>query len=63
MSSDQFSLFGFDLDLIGFDCAREVERDAPWRCPFVPGCGGVPGKDCPLMQRRAQIGRAPDRQQ
>jgi hypothetical protein len=56
-------LNGFELDLVGLDCAGEIERDEPWECPFKPGCGKAPGKDCPLMRRRAQIAHAPERRQ
>jgi hypothetical protein len=46
-------LDGFDLELVGFPCDQEIERDQKWECPFkpAPGCGHVPGPDCPLMQR------------
>jgi len=47
-------LHGFDLDLIGFDCSRELGHDDLWRCPFQPGCGKAPGPECPLMQQWAR---------
>jgi hypothetical protein len=61
-------LLGFDIDLVGFDCARELggefgERPRFWRCPFDPGCGSSHPKECPLMKRLAQIARAPRRRQ
>lgn len=63
-------LDGFDLDLVGFDCAgeRELEqwgKPEPLRCPFKPGCGAgaVEGVTCPLMARLVQILRAPRRWQ
>jgi hypothetical protein len=56
-------LNGFEFDLVGLDCAGEIELGEPWECPFKPGCGHAPGKDCPLMQRRAQIARAPEQRQ
>jgi len=56
-------LNGFDLDLTGFDCAGEMDRDAPPRCPFRPGCGKAPGPECPLMQRLACISSPPRRWQ
>ena len=63
---------GFDLDLVGFDCNRELTADLvdvpreqwpPWRCPFDPGCGAVTWRQCPLMARHAMISRAPARVQ
>jgi hypothetical protein len=72
---DHDAIEGFDLDLVGFDCARERlgelqtawlcgERpDETWRCPFDPGCGAKSQKDCPAMQRRAQVLPAPERRQ
>jgi hypothetical protein len=66
---DDFSsgpLDGFDLDLVGLDCAQVYERDefpVPWRCPFMPGCGATALKDCPLARQRAGILPAPSRRQ
>jgi hypothetical protein len=61
-SVDQFlnELQDFDLDLVGFHCAGELEPDElVWRCPFNPGCGATKHDDCPLMKRLAQISRMP----
>lgn len=65
-----FALDGFDIDLVGFDCAGERELEtwdklAPFRCPFKPGCGAgiVEGVTCPLMARLARIARAPKKWQ
>ena len=53
---------GFDLDLVGFDCAGEIEPGAPWECPFRPGCG-LAVKDCPLKAQMLRVLRAPGRVQ
>jgi hypothetical protein len=55
-------LEGFDLDLVGFHCAGEIEG-LRWRCPFQPGCGANMPDDCPLMKRLARISRAARRWQ
>ena len=47
-------LAGFDPEIVGFDCAGNVEA-GDWQCPFIPGCGQVPGPQCELMQLRAGI--------
>jgi hypothetical protein len=72
---DRDAIAGFDIDLVGFDCHRELmgelhnawlsgERpDESWHCPFDPGCGATNAKDCPLMQRLAQVSPAPERPQ
>ena len=66
-SDEQYcELEGFELDLVGFDCAGELEwGERVWRCPFqpAPGCGAVTAKDCPLMKRLALMSRAPRRRQ
>ena len=56
-------LAGFDLGLVGYDCANEIELDTPWSCPFSPGCGAKRLADCPLAKQRAAIFRAPTRAQ
>jgi hypothetical protein len=65
-------LRGFDLDLVVFDCHRELtaelidtppEERPPWRCPFDPGCGATTWRRCPLMARQALITRAPEKVQ
>lgn len=56
-------LEGFDLDLVGFDCAAELGWATRWRCPFDPGCGSNHPSECPLMKRLAQVARAPRRRQ
>ena len=54
----------FDLDLVGFDCCREIDpRDGPWACPFQPGCGAKRPSDCPGTKQRVQILSAPKRAQ
>jgi hypothetical protein len=53
-SSFGFDMRGFDLDLVGFNCAAALEPGEP-RCPFTPGCGKIPGPECELMQQRARI--------
>ena len=61
-----WDLDDFDLDLVGFDCAGDIEwweLKEPWRCRFRPGCGATNGADCPLMRQRAQVLRAPKRPQ
>jgi len=57
------ALAGFDLGLVGYDCANEIEPDTPWSCPFSPGCGAKRPADCPLAKQRAPIFRAPIRAQ
>lgn len=63
-------LDGFDLDVVGFDCADELRdewNEAPdkfkWHCPFKPGCGARLARECPLMKRRKLILMAPDAKQ
>lgn len=56
-------LRGFDLDLVGFDCAAELDFTEAPRCPFKPGCGKTPGPECPLMRQLATIIRPPPRWQ
>ena len=53
--SCEMLLNGFDIDLVGLECAKEIEHDQPWVCPFTPGCGGVPGPECPLTKRAMMI--------
>jgi hypothetical protein len=55
-------LDGFDVELVGFDCAGEIEPDQPPNCPWKPGCG-LTVKDCPLMKRLAMVCHAPKRVQ
>ena len=61
-------LDGFDLDLTGWDCADDFERDANGfypvdpPCPFQPGCG-LMVRDCPMRERLAMVARAPRRMQ
>jgi hypothetical protein len=61
-------LFGFDPDLIGFDCADEVEPwdlgfKRPWACPFKPGCGAKTPGDCAAAKQLAKVLPAPKRAQ
>jgi hypothetical protein len=49
------ALAGFDLDLVGYDCANDIEPDTPWSCPFSSGCGAKRPADCPLAKQRAAI--------
>ena len=37
-------LNGFELDLVGLDCAGEIERDEPWECPFKPAAARPPAR-------------------
>jgi hypothetical protein len=57
------ALTGFDLGLVGYDCANEIEPDTPWSCPFTPGCGAKRPADCPLAKQRAAISYTPARTQ
>jgi hypothetical protein len=61
-------LFGFDLDLTGFDCAAEIDPydwdpKRPWSCPFQPGCGAKTLRECPAAKQLAKILPAPERVQ
>ena len=64
--ADKSEFEGFDLELVGFDCAYEfVEHEdwEPWACPFEPGCGAETRSDCAAAKQRATIHRAPRRTQ
>jgi len=61
-------LFGFDLDLTGFDCADDIDpydwnAGQPWSCPFKPGCGAKTLRECAAAKQRAKILPAPERVQ
>lgn len=63
-------LDGFDLDLIGFDCADELHDEwmecgesFQFHCPFSRGCGATRAADCPMIKRLRLISLAPESRQ
>jgi len=65
---DPDGLLGFDPNLVGFDCAREIDPrefkpGEQWYCPFTPGCGAKRASECGALKERARVHHAPKRPQ